>query len=43
MVEGLDTKTISSIKRKLKSGLKRLAKLKVNKVSVRLGTDWKGY
>jgi hypothetical protein len=27
----------------IKSGLKRLAKFKLNEESIRLGTDWKGY
>jgi hypothetical protein len=29
--------------RSIKSGLKKLAIFKVNKESIRLGTDWKGY
>jgi hypothetical protein len=34
---------VDEVKHKLKDGLKRLAKLKVNGFSVRLGTDWVGY
>jgi hypothetical protein len=33
---------IEETKMKLKNGLKSLAKLKLNKESVCLGTDWKG-
>jgi hypothetical protein len=36
--EGIE-ETVESIKMKLKYGLKKLAKLKVNGKSVRLGTD----
>jgi hypothetical protein len=41
-IVGSDTTMVESIKMTLKSGLKRLAKLKVNGVSARLGTDWEG-
>jgi hypothetical protein len=34
---------LPELKRSLKLGLKKLAKLKVNEESVRLGTDWEGY
>jgi hypothetical protein len=34
--------TVEFVKWKLKSGLKKLAKFEVNRVSVRLGTDYKG-
>jgi hypothetical protein len=37
-----DELDIAAAKIKLKSGLKRLSKLKVNGEFVQLGTDWKG-
>jgi hypothetical protein len=39
----LDEEDLAELKQSLKNGLKRLAKLKVNEESVRLGTDWAGY
>jgi hypothetical protein len=39
----VDTEIVEVIKRDLKTGLKKLAKLNVNGVSVRLGSDWTGY
>jgi hypothetical protein len=39
----LDAEMKSAAVDLLKGGLKRLVKLKVDGVSVRLGTDWKGY
>jgi hypothetical protein len=38
-----DAKVKEGLLGSLKSGLMRLAKLKVNGESVRLGTDWEGY
>ena len=37
-----DEELIESIKERMRSVLKRLAKLKVNDAPVRLGTDWEG-
>jgi hypothetical protein len=39
----LDEEDLAELKQSLKNGLKKLAKLKVNEESVRLGTDWDGY
>jgi hypothetical protein len=33
----------TAIENRLKGGLKKLAKLKVNRKSIKLGTDWEGY
>jgi hypothetical protein len=38
----IDADKVDSFKQKLKSGLRKLAKLMVNGVSVRLGCDWDG-
>jgi hypothetical protein len=43
MVDEKDVLSVDMVKQELKEGLKRLAKLKVNGSSVRLGTDWEGY